>query len=267
MMVLHVTVLDRHGNPIEGLPSQAFHVLEDGVEQRLNFLKQDDSPSSIGLVIDRSGSMSNTARAVNDAVLQFIKTTYVRDEFFLVDFNEHVEMISDAETLRARLNETTTRGRTALLDALYLGISQMRNAHNATRILVVITDGKDNDSRYTTAEVRSILKETDVQVYAAVITEPLGMIGPRVGPNEVVDMKGLCSLNGGEAFLVQDLKDLPSVLATISADLRKQYLTGYYSANGARNGKWRSLKIKVDVPPELRPARVFARSGYYGLGH
>jgi Ca-activated chloride channel family protein len=263
-VILAVTVLDKNGNPVNGLRPEAFHVKEDGAYQKVALAEHEDTPVSVGLVLDRSGSMLAITRAVNDAALQFIKTTSARDEFFLVDFDEHVELVSDADSLKARLNDPTSKGRTALLDAVYFGISQMRNAHNAKKILLVVTDGMDNDSRYSNADVRNILKETDVQVYMAVITQQDGLAGYQATPLGLVDIKEFCNLSGGQVFTFGSLQLLPGVLKRISAIVRSQYAIRYYPSNMKRDGKWHSVKVKVDVPPGLRPARVFTRSGYYG---
>jgi Ca-activated chloride channel family protein len=266
-VALQVTVLDKNGKPVEGLTWRSFHVKEDGVEQKLDYLKRDDGPISIGLVIDRSGSMANKSRFVNEAAVRLLQASNPKDEFFLIGFNQHVELVTDATTLNARLHDESGAGKTALLDAIYLGLSEMKNAHNERKTLVIFSDGEENDSRYTNREVLEFAKESDVQInafgffdYTPRVTTEM----ERDGPN---NLEALCHASGGEIMRVASLDSLSGLAAKMARNLRAQYVLGYSPSNLRHDKKWHKIEVTVDVPRELQPVHITTRNGYYSLSH
>src|SRR5438876_164295 len=176
--LVNVTVTDPYNRLVTGLDPDNFRVYEDNVEQEIVTFSAEDVPISIGVVFDFSGSMSNKVGKAREAALQFFKTANPQDEFFLVSFNERAELTSaftnSVEDLQSRLMLTSPKGRTALLDAIYLGLSEMRGAHNAKRALLILSDGGDNHSRYNENEIKRLVKEADTQLYAIGIFDPLG---------------------------------------------------------------------------------------------
>jgi Ca-activated chloride channel family protein len=267
VVVISVAVLDKHGNPIEGLTRQSFHVKDDGIEQRLVSLNRDDVPISIGLVIDRSGSMADKSQFVNEAAIRFLQTSNPKDEFFLIGFNQHVELITDAATLNARLHDKSASGKTALLDAIYLGLSEMKNAHNDRKALIIFSDGGENSSRYKEKEVLEYAKESDVQINAFEIFDPQGRARTEEERDRPTTLSELCEASGGEIMVVQSLSSLSGQAARMSANLRAHCFIAYSPSRLGNDKKWHKIEVSVDVPRELRPARVIARSGYYSAVH
>ena len=170
-------------------------------------MSSEDVPVSIGLIFDMSGSMSDKVDKARQAAVQFMRTANPLDQFFLVSFNDRAELTSgftnSVEELQNRMMFTASRGRTALLDAVYLGLSQMRGAHNAKRALLIISDGGDNHSRYSENDVKNFLKEADCQLYAIGIYDPIGI---RSRTSEELNGPSLLSemteMTGGRVFPV-----------------------------------------------------------------
>jgi len=268
MTLVNVTVTDPLDRLVTGLEKEHFRVFEDGTEQEVLTLSSEDVPVSIGLVFDMSGSMSDKVEKAREAAVQFMRTANPLDQFFLVSFNDRAELTSgftsSVDELQNRMMFTASRGRTALLDAIYLGLSQMRGAHNGKRALLIISDGGDNHSRYNETDVKNYLKEADCQLYAIGIFDPIGI---RSRTPEELEGPSLLSeiteMTGGRVFPVGNLGELPDIAAKIGMELRNQYVLGYKSSNPRHNGAWRKIKVKLRPPKGLPPLNVFAKTGYY----
>jgi Ca-activated chloride channel family protein len=250
------------------MEKENFRVFEDGVEQEVITMSSEDVPISIGLIFDMSGSMSDKVDKARQAAVQFMRTANPLDQFFLVSFNDRAELTSgftsSVEELQNRMMFTASRGRTALLDAVYLGLSQMRGAHNAKRALLIISDGGDNHSRYSENDIRNFLKEADCQLYAIGIYDD---INRRSGTPEELNGPSLLSemteMTGGRTFPVGNIGELPDIAAKIGMELRNQYVLGYKPSNATHNGTWRKIKVKLRPPRGLPPLSVYAKTGYY----
>ena len=272
LALLNVTVTDPYNRLVTGLEPDNFRVFEDNIEQEVVTFSAEDVPISIGVIFDFSGSMSNKVGKAREAAVQFFKTANPQDEFFLVSFNERAELTSSftnsVEDLQSRMLLTSAKGRTALLDALYLGLSQMRGAHNAKRALLILSDGGDNHSRYNESDIKRLVKEADTQLYAIGIFDPIGsrnrspeeLNGPSL-LSEVTDM------TGGRVFNVERLEDLPDIASKIGMELRNQYVLGYRPSNKAHDARWRKVKIKLRAPKGLPPLSVYSKTGYYAPSH
>src|ERR1700687_2006593 len=213
LALVNVTITDPYNRLVTGLEAENFRVYEDNVEQEVAHFSNEDVPVSIGVIFDLSGSMANKVDKARLAALQFFKTANPQDEFFLVSFNDRAQLISpftsSVEDLQTRLMFTAAKGRTALLDAIYLGLSQMKGARNTKRALLIISDGGDNHSRYSERDIRNYVKEADVQVYAIGIYDPSGN---RATPEEVSGpslLGDLTDMTGGRTFPVATFTDLP----------------------------------------------------------
>jgi len=170
----------------------------------------------------------------------------------------------ETEELQNRLAFTQAKGRTALLDAIYLGLTELKKGTNPRKALVIISDGGDNSSRYTQTEVRNLLREADAQMYAIGIFESLGARGRSAEELAGPDMLShLAEMTGGRHFPVENLNDLPDIAAKIAIALRNQYVISYVSRNPARDGKYRRVKVELKQPRGLPPLRAFHRLGYY----
>ena len=272
LALINVTVTDPYNRLVTGLDPDNFRVYEDNVEQEVVTFSSEDVPISIGVIFDFSGSMANKIGKAREAALQFFKTANPQDEFFLVSFNERAELTSaftnSIEDLQSRMMLTAPKGRTALLDAIYLGLSQMRGARNGKRALLILSDGGDNHSRYNESDIKRLVKEADTQLYAIGIFDPLGyrnrtpeeLNGPSL-LGEVTEM------TGGRVFAVENLNELPDIASKIGMELRNQYVLGYRPSNKAHDARWRKIKIKLRAPKGLPPLNVYSKTGYYAPSH
>lgn len=268
LVQINVTVTDPLNRFVTGLDKDYFKLFEDKIEQEVSDFSSEDAPLSIGLVFDTSGSMGAKLQKSRQAAAQFFKTANPVDEFFLVTFNDRPDLVvpftADTEDLQNRLAFTQSKGKTALLDGVYLSMHEMKKAHNPRKALLIISDGGDNSSRYTESEIKNAVREADVQIYAIGIYEPSGSRGrtpeEAAGPgllNEIAEQ------TGGRAFAVDNLAELPDVAAKIGMELRNQYVLYYTSKNQQRDGKYRHVNVKLVQPRGLPPLKAYYRLGYY----
>jgi Ca-activated chloride channel family protein len=268
LALLNITVTDPSNRLVTGLEPDSFRVFEDNIEQEVVTFSSEDVPISIGVILDLSGSMANKADKAKEAAIQFFKTANPQDEFFLVTFSERAQLTSaftsNVEDLASRILLTSAKGRTALLDAIYLGLVQMKEAHNAKRALLILSDGGDNISRYSERDIKRLVREADTQLYSVGIFDrfeyrsrtPEELHGPSL-------LSELTELTGGRAFAVENLNELPDIAAKIGAELRNQYILGYHPSNKSRDARWRKIKVKLRVPKGLPPLSIYAKTGYY----
>jgi Ca-activated chloride channel family protein len=268
LVLIPVTVTDPLNRFVTGLDRENFRLFEDKSEQKVTHFASEDAPLSIGLVFDISGSMGSKLEKSRQAVSQFFKTANPEDEFFLVEFNDRPELVVDftthLEEIQNRLTFTQSRGRTALLDAVYMALHNMKKARNPRKALLIISDGGDNSSRYTESEVKSRVREADVQIYAIGIYEQMASRGRT--PEEMSGPSLLSEISeqtGGRHFAVDTLNELPDVAAKIGVELRNQYILGYTPSNLERDGKYRRVQVKLVQPRGLPPLRASWRLGYY----
>jgi Ca-activated chloride channel family protein len=268
LALVNVTVTDPYNRLVTGLEPENFRVFENNVEQEIQYFSSEDIPISIGVIFDISGSMTNKVGKAKEAALQFFKTANPQDEFFLVGFNERAELMStftsSVEDLQSRLLSVSAKGRTALLDAIYLGLSEMRTARNGKRALLIISDGGDNHSRYHENDIKRLTREADTQLYSVGIFDPLDY---RSRTPEELNGPSLLSevteLTGGRAFEVENVSELPDIAEKIGAELRNQYILGYRPSNKSHDARWRKIKVKLRAPKGLPPLSVYAKTGYY----
>ena len=272
LALVNVTVTDPYNRQVSGLEPDNFRVFEDNVEQEIVNFSCEDVPVSIGIILDLSGSMSNKVSKAKEAVLQFLKASNSNDEFFLVGFNDHAGLLSsfteNVQDLQSRLLSASARGSTALLDAIFLGLAQMRSAHFGKRALLIISDGGDNHSRYSQADIRRLVREANTQLYAIGIVDPLPYRSRTqeelYGPSLLSDMT---ELTGGRAFFLENINELPDIATKIGTELRNQYILGYHPSNKNQNARWRKIKIKLRPPRGLPPLSVYAKTGYYASAY
>ena len=268
VVLIPVTVTDPLNRFVTGLEKEHFRLFEDKVEQKVTHFSSEDAPVSIGIVFDTSGSMGAKLQKSRQAVAQLMKTANPEDEFFLVQFNDRPEVTvgftRESEEIQNRLTFVQSKGRTAMLDSVYLAINEMKKAHNPRKALCVISDGGDNSSRYTESEIRNLVREADVQIYAIGIFEPVSSRGRTAeelsGPSLLSE---IAEQTGGRHFPVENLNELPDVAAKIGIELHNQYVLGYAPSNREKDGKYRHVQVKLVQPRGLPPLRAFWRLGYY----
>src|SRR5713226_3426859 len=266
LVLVPVTIMDGMNRLVKGLDRNDFEVYEGENPQDIRYFSSEDAPVSIGIIMDVSGSMASKMERAREAVMEFLNTANPQDEFFMITFSDKPQEASDftqrVEDVQAKLLYTSPKGRTALLDAVYLGISKMRQAQYQRKALLIISDGGDNHSRYTEREISSLVKEADVMIYAIGIYDRQFMtLEEALGPQLLHTMS---EVTGGYAFCIDNPNDLTSVAKAVGIMLRNQYLLGYRPGSEARDGKWHKVKIKLKWPRKLPGAfRVYAKSGYY----
>jgi len=264
LVVLNAAVTDRDGRPVTGLDKNQFHVWEDKVQQDIQYFSTEQIPASVGVVFDISGSMADKLPVAREAVAKFLSSGSPEDEYTLVKFANRPEIAqdftSDTREVEDHIALIAGKGSTALYDAVYLGMEELRHAHNPRKALLLITDGEDNHSRYTFQDVKRLAMESDIQLFA------IGMGGLTIptmtkghNPGNVI-LQELVDLTGGQAFFTTDVEKLDDICDRISESLKTEYVIGYQSTNTAKDGKWRKLHVKVEPASH---ASVHARSGYY----
>ena len=267
LVTVSVTVSDPYGRFVTGLEKSHFEIYDDKIKQEIAFFSDADNPLTLGVVYDVSGSMSTKLSRSIHALRRFVETSHTEDEYFLVTFNHRAQLTRDftmsGDTLVNSLTLVNTDGRTALYDAAFIGIEKARQGRHDKRALLIISDGQDNNSRYTFSELRDLVREADVQLYAIGIVDlvrdhELGAYGESV-------LEELARSTGGRAFFPSSEEELVDVCTQIALELRHQYSVGYYPTTNIRDGRWHKIKVKVDPPPGLPRLAVRSKEGYFGL--
>lgn len=266
LVLIPVHVTTAGGRSVTNLTRGDFRVSEDNIDQSIRHFSHDDAPVSVGLLFDMSGSMRNKMQKAMEATAAFFKASNPDDEFFLVNIHDRAKLTvpftSDSGEIYDRIARARPYGRTALLDAIYLSLAEMKQARNSRKAFVIVSDGGDNSSRHRAREIKSILLESDVQVYAIGIFEPDEAARKtreeRDGPELLSE---LAEESGGRHYPVDNLNDLPAVTAQLATDLHDEYLLGFSSTNVLRDGKYRKVRVRLTQgAPEFR---VSYRRGYY----
>ncbi len=268
LVLVPVTVTDASNRYVLGLDKSNFRVYEDDAEQKIKQFSGEDAPLSVGLIVDTSASIGSKLDTSRQAVQQFLKTMNAEDEAFLIEFSDKAELAVDLTKDTAKITDKLTTaqsgGTTALFDALYLGLKEMKKARNPRKTLVVISDGGDNHSVFSAKEIMDFAREADVQIYAMGVFEPAPALilsaaelgGPRL-------LSSITEQTGGRAFPASSLDALPSIATRIGIELRNQYVLAYTPVNPARDGKYRKLNVKLKEPDGITGLRARWRLGYY----
>jgi Ca-activated chloride channel family protein len=261
-----VTVTDPGGRFVTGLEQGNFEVYEDKVKQTVQFFSDSDQPVSIGIIFDISGSMKSRINRAHEALMKFVDASHDEDDFFLVAFNSGAKVIKDFTTdgkgIANALTLVEPKGSTALYDAAYIGVEKVRQGRHNRKAIIIISDGQDNSSRYTYSELRKIIKEADVQVYALGITD--------FGGGGSLDFEGQSILEeitrttGGRAFFPNTALDLEDSITRIALELRHQYSLGYVPLNSNHDGRYRKIRVVINPPKGLPRLYVVAKEGYFG---
>ncbi len=266
LITLTVTVTDTYGRFVTGLGKNAFTIFDEKTPQEITYFSDEDAPVSLGVIFDVSGSMSgDKIMRAREALQRFIETRLTRDEYFLIGFNNRAQLLldrtRDSDALLNKLTFIQTKGQTALYDAAYLGVERVTRGTHQKRAVLLISDGQDNSSRYTFNELRRLLKETDVIIYAVGIVSShddssLGYTGRSI-------LEELAGVSGGKAFFPSTSAEMNDTFERIALELRTQYSIGYRPTNFANDGKWHKIKIKVQPPRGFPRLFVRGREGYY----
>jgi len=265
LVLVNVTVTDDWNRIVTGLDKENFSVLEGSEVQQVRHFSSEDAPISLGVIFDMSGSMNDKIMKAREAVIEFFKTANPQDEFFMITFNDRPQLSADftksVEDIQGKLVYTVPQGSTAMLDAIYMGVSKMKDARNSKKALLIISDGGDNHSRYTENEIKAMVKEADVQIYSIGIfslapSQPEEVAGPAL-------LTEISQVTGGRMFTINNPNELADVATKIGIELRNQYVLGYRPNNKVKDGHWRKIKVKLNPPKGLPHLNVYARTGYY----
>jgi Ca-activated chloride channel family protein len=255
MILLPVTVTDAKDQPVTDLSPDAFRVLEDNVEQQVVSFHREEGPVSVGFIFDASSSMKNRVDRSVAAIKSFVDTFTKGDEFFLIRFSDQPTLVTgftpDPNEILREMASIQPLGWTALNDAIWFGVQTMRHAKNSRRALIVLTDGGDNNSRYSDSELRKLVQESDVRVYSIGLFER----------SHFLELLG--SESGGRAFWAHRLENLPDTVEKLSREFRNQYVLGYYPKESQKDGKYRRVRVEMIETIKRMPLNVFWRRGYY----
>jgi Ca-activated chloride channel family protein len=261
-----VTITDDRNRPVTGLDRDNFQLFENKQAQEIKNFSSEDSPVSIGIIMDVSGSMANKLERARDAVHQFCEASNPQDEFFMVTFSDAPRLATDftnrPEEIENALLGAQSKGRTSLLDAIYMGIHKMKDAHYSRRALLIISDGGDNHSRYSDRDVKRAVQEADILIYAVgtydrYATAQEELLGPEL-------LQNVAGVTGGQAYTLSNVVELPEVTRAIGTRLRHQYMLTYRPQTRSRDGKWHKISVKLRLPKKWSSfLRVNARTGYY----
>jgi Ca-activated chloride channel family protein len=259
---LAVSVLDKNGKPISGIPRSAFQVYENNILQPIKVFRAEDAPVSIGIVIDNSGSMRDKRARVAAAALSLVKLSNPQDEEFIVDFNDDTYLdqpfTSDIKKLETTLALIKPEGGTAMRDAISLSIDYMKEAATRERkVLLVVTDGNDNASTVGLERLVNRARQSEVLIYA------IGLLDEEERREAKAAKRALNALtqeSGGLAFYPKGVTEVDAIALQVAHEIRNQYTIAYSPLNDARDGSFRQIKVTVNGPghPQVR-----TRTGYY----
>ncbi len=263
LVVLHPTVRDGNGQFASELQAQNFEVYEDGVRQTIKLFQHEDVPVTVGLLVDHSSSMRHKLAEVVAAARTFIHSSSPEDQIFVVNFNEKVTMglpeaagftDSSAELERA-IFRTPAGGMTALYDAVVVAQQKLQAGTHDKKVLIVISDGGDNASAHSLAEVLKIAERSSALIYT------IGIFDPDDEDKNPDVLRRLARATGGDAFLPDKLDDVVAICERIARDIRHQYTLGYISSNAAKPALYRSIRVVARSAGNGKLV-VRTRSGY-----
>lgn len=201
-------------------------------------------------------------------MIQLLRNGNPEDEFFLILFNNRPAIVTDftrsVDDIENDISRARPEGLTSLLDAVYRGLSEMRFARNERKILVIVSDGGDNHSRFTAREVLSSLAESNVQAYAlGIFDDAPRTSAERGGPDLLAAMT---NIGGGRTLKIRNLKNIGEAVSELSVELHNQYLIAYRPTSLTHDGRWHRIRVQVAPPPKSPRLRVHAKTGYYAPG-
>ena len=252
--------------PVMGLEKKDFALYENDQQQEIEYFSIEDSPLSVGMILDLSGSMTRKFETERAAVSEFFKNANAQDDYFVVTFADRPTLLTSFSdlpgTIEARLAQARPHGSTALLDAISVGMTQMHATQHRRRALLIISDGGDNNSRHWLGQIRRLVQDSDVAVYA------IGIFDTAVFRTfeEFMGRKWLSEITnatGGRTIAVNNVGAVPDAAAEISRELRDEYILGYRPGKLAGDSKKRKLKVRI-VAPSASDAFLQAhyRTGY-----
>ncbi len=268
VVLVPVVVTDSLNHPIVNLKKQDFAIYEENKLQEIQYFSMEQAPVSIALLLDVSKSMSDKIDAERAAIAEFVKNAHPDDEYFAIAFSDRPRLLVDstrsADDIERKLVSAPRGGSTAMLDAIYLAIDKLRSARYRRRAIVIISDGGDNASRYTLRQTKRLVKESDVQIFAVGLFDNFfHSIEEKLGKKWLSE---ITDVTGGRTVTVENEKDLPEAAATISWEMRDQYVLGYRTGKNGSQG-WRKIRVRLTSPQSQRSLKAYYRRGYLAPGN
>jgi Ca-activated chloride channel family protein len=267
LVLVPVSVSDFMNQPVVTLTKGDFALYEENRPQEIRYFAKEEAPLSVAILLDVSKSMSDKIDIERAAVVEFFKNARPDDEYFAITFSDYPRVVARStqsiDDLEQRLTTIEPGGPTAMLDAVYLAVSELRSARYKRKAIVIFSDGGDNVSRYTLREVKSLVKESDVQIYAVGLFETVvfNTVEEKLGKKWLSE---ITDATGGHTLTVDNRAKVPEAAATISRELRNQYVLGFRPVEPVKT-EWRKIKVRVTAPPDRRPLRAYYREGYLAL--
>jgi Ca-activated chloride channel family protein len=267
LVVLQAVVRNRQGRLVSDLEEQDFQVYEDGVRQAIRLFRHEDTPVTVGLVVDHSGSMRPKIGDVIAAARTFVRSSNPDDQMFVVNFNENVTLglagavrfTNRPDELESAILKAPTTGRTALYDAVAGALERLQDGHREKKVLLVISDGGDNASTHSLAEVLRLAGQSSALVYT------IGIFDQADGDRNPDVLRRLARATGGEAFFPEQFNEVVAICEGIARDIRNQYTLGYVSTTTGQPGVYRTIRVAANRAADGKFV-VRARSGYIAGG-
>jgi Ca-activated chloride channel family protein len=266
LVTVTVSVLDRDERTVTGLTRNQFAIFEDKAPQTVRYFSHDDAPLAIAIVVDASASMAKRFEDVRYAAQQLIASSNAEDEFHIVVVGGTPRLARDSsgdssDQLQQTVALLQPDGETALWDSLMAGLNELRSAAYERKAMVVISDGGDNRSRTTEHELKSVLKEVSVQVYAVALYNPFATLREeKLGPLELDE---LTSVTGGRVISVRDREGTLRAVTQINRELRDEYVLGYYPKHAVHDGKWHKLRVTLDDRDHAGHLSIITKKAYF----
>ena len=261
LVVLHATVKNTRGELVTDLNQDAFTVYDNGTRQRIAVFRREDIPVSLGLLIDNSGSMRSVRAKVEAAALACVRASNPEDEAFVLNFGDKpqldVPLTSDVGVLEEGITRVDSIGGTAMRDAIDVGTQYLAtSAHRERKVLLVITDGKDNASVASLEQIRKLAQQREVTVYAIGLLSEENQAGAGSARHELNE---LTESTGGAAYFPASLEGIDAIALGIAREIRNQY-TIAFNRTARLDGSYRKLRVEVRG---ASPLIVRARPGYW----
>lgn len=264
LVLIPVTVADSDDHLVTGLVKNDFQVFEGGVMQTITHFSSEDVPISLGVLFDTSGSMAPKMEKARKAIAEFFKTSNPLDEMCVITFAYKTRLLQDFTSniglIEKHLATIPATGRTTLLDAIFDALPYIKKGRHQRKALLIISDGGDNYSRHTEFDIRDLVQESEVQVYAIAITGNAKTEEEHFGPQLLTD---ITSAGGGSTFPVDDVNQLPRIAERIALELRNQYVLGYKPTTPPQDDQWHEVQVTVSPSALSKPFHVYAKTGYY----
>lgn len=255
VVLVPVVVTDAMNRPIVGLEKKNFILSENDEQREIEYFSTEDSPISVGLLLDLSGSMKDKFNAEREAVTEFFRNANPQDDYFVITFSSRPKLLSvgtqSIDEIQSSLGTAIPDGKTAMLDAISIAMTRMRSAKYKRRALLIVSDGGDNSSRISFRNIKRLVRDSDVDVYAiglfdTAFFKTFEELMGKTWLNEITDE------TGGRTIKVDSFKKIPETAATISRLLRNEYVLGYRPNNALPDGKRRRIKVQTINPSSQR---------------